>query len=182
MEYHHIKEEEKHGENKKFLIDVNTGKTYEAGRIEKLNATKDKNNTKSIPKPSMRGENNPMKKEENRKKSSDTLKMLFAKGILIPHMKGKTHSVEMKELMSQLKRGQNHPCYNTIFVNDGIINKRIKKDIEIPEGFSVGRIITESHKENAKVNSNFSKPFMSIIETKKSYNKGNAYKLFIELF
>lgn len=61
------------------------------------------------------------------------------------HLKGKQyrlghhHSDESKAKMSIAHKGQNTWLKDTIFVNNGFINKRVYPD-QIPEGFKKGRI------------------------------------------
>ena len=43
-----------------------------------------------------------------------------------------------------------YSCTNTIFINNGIINKRINKNLPIPEGWNRGRIKYVRH--NKKMN------------------------------
>ena len=167
--------------NKKYLIEPISGLTYEEVRVKKLNITLDKNNTRNIQKPTLRGENNPSKLPENAAKISKSLKEGFASGEIINAFKGKYHTDETKQLQSELKQGNKNPCFNTFFINDGINNKRISLDLDIPEGWKKGRLLSDQHKNNSKKSNTFNKDFFSIIETKKSYNKGNAFKCFPEL-
>ena len=57
-------------------------------------------------------------------------------------MKGKHHSEEAKRKIGEAMKGENHPLYGTKFkwINNGIVNKRVQCDEEIPEGFSRGRL------------------------------------------
>jgi hypothetical protein len=57
--------------------------------------------------------------------------------------KGKTHSQESKKKMSLsskgLTNGDKNSQFGTMWVTDGKLNKKIKKDCIIPEGWSKGR-------------------------------------------
>ena len=59
--------------------------------------------------------------------------------------KGKSHSDSTKEKMraSKIGRvdGKNNPAYGTMWITNGIDNKKIKRDIVIPIGWEKGRII-----------------------------------------
>lgn len=167
--------------NKKYLIEPESGLTYEKLRVNKLNITLDKNNTRNIPKPMLRGDNNPSKRPEVSSKISESLKEGYNSGRLVSAFKNKTHSDKTKLLQSEIKKGNKNPCYNTFFINDGTSNRRIPTSSNIPEGWVKGRLLRNEHKFNAKKSSNFNKEFFSLIETKKSYNKGNAVKCFPEL-
>jgi hypothetical protein len=56
---------------------------------------------------------------------------------------GKKHTVETKKKISNANKGngkgENNSQYGTMWINDGIVSKKIKKDDEIPEGFKKGR-------------------------------------------
>jgi hypothetical protein len=57
----------------------------------------------------------------------------------------KTHTLETKEKMSKAKIGKNikelSSQFGTMWITNGMISKKIKKDDIIPEGFKAGRII-----------------------------------------
>jgi len=53
---------------------------------------------------------------------------------------GNKWSEAMKEKMSEMKSGQNNPIYGKIIINNGIKEKRISKDSNIPEDYVIGRI------------------------------------------
>lgn len=61
------------------------------------------------------------------------------------HWNGKSHTEEWKEnhskIMKEKSKGSNNSQFGTIWVTDGIVNKKIKKDDPIPESFSKGRNI-----------------------------------------
>jgi len=56
---------------------------------------------------------------------------------------GKQHTIETKQKMSIAKKGkgcnQHNSQFGTIWITDGISNKKIKKDVTIPEGWNRGR-------------------------------------------
>ena len=164
--------------NRKFSIDPVSGKTYaELSRL-KTRETRVKNGTLSKPNPKLRGNGNPMKNPETCKKVSDKLKEGYSSGRLTNKFSGKIHSVETKELMILKKLGENNPCYGTMFINNGFVNKRIRKSLEIPTGWVKGRLITQEHKHNSLNSNIFMKEFLCDIQTKKHYNKGNASRAF----
>jgi hypothetical protein len=57
---------------------------------------------------------------------------------------GKKHKEETKRKMSQSKKGiydgEKNPQFGTCWITNGLENKKIKKDTEIPDGFKLGRI------------------------------------------
>jgi hypothetical protein len=59
--------------------------------------------------------------------------------------KGKKHSEETKQKMSEIKKettkGKNNSQYNTMWITNGTINKKIKKPNIIPYGWKLGRIL-----------------------------------------
>lgn len=65
---------------------------------------------------------------------------------------GKNHSNETKQKMSQSaigkQDGEKNSQYGTMWITNGIENKKIKKDDIIPEGWSRGRIIKMLSKSN----------------------------------
>ena len=60
------------------------------------------------------------------------------------NFKGKAHSVETKAKMRQSFKGKglgkNNSQYGSFWITNGIINKKLKKDSIIPEGWSKGRL------------------------------------------
>jgi hypothetical protein len=62
-----------------------------------------------------------------------------------PNFKGKTHSIESKQKMSESAKnkhnGNNNSQYGTMWITNGTENKKIKKDEPIPEGWNKGRKI-----------------------------------------
>ena len=71
----------------------------------------------------------------------------YLSGELKPSRTGKKHTDETKRKMSETKRknkshsGERNSQYGTMWITNGIENKKIKKDIKIPEGWSKGRKI-----------------------------------------
>lgn len=54
--------------------------------------------------------------------------------------KGKKHSEETKEKMRKPKNiGENNSQYGTMWITNGIENKKIKKESEVPQGWYKGR-------------------------------------------
>jgi hypothetical protein len=58
--------------------------------------------------------------------------------------RGKTHSVKTKDKMSRIAKDRlSDPCknsqYGTIWITDGVINKKLNKDGDIPDGWRRGR-------------------------------------------
>ena len=49
-------------------------------------------------------------------------------------------SEETKQKISEAMKGEKHPLYGKIWINNGVVNKLVKIDEEIPEGFSRGRL------------------------------------------
>ena len=64
--------------------------------------------------------------------------------IVPPDWNGKKHSNESKELMRKAKLGkglsEDNSQYGTCWITNGTENKKVKKDIVIPEGWYKGRI------------------------------------------
>ena len=79
--------------------------------------------------------------EETKQKMSETRKWRTLseewKRKLSEAQKGKHHSQEIKRKMSEAAKGRNK---DTIWINNGIVNKRIQLDESIPEGFVRGRL------------------------------------------
>lgn len=167
--------------NKKYLIDPVSGLTYEELRIQKSKNTYLKNIHKHKPRLGLIGERNPTKRLEVRRKISNSLKLAYKTGKIKNAFLGKKHSGDSLQKMAEKKIGENNPCYGTYFINDGVVNKRIKYDFPIPDGWVKGRLITDKHKSNAAINNAFKLQFMSCVITRKTYNKGNACKMFPDL-
>jgi len=68
--------------------------------------------------------------------------------------KGKKHSEETKKKMSESSKGKSkgdrNSQYGTCWITDGKVNKKIKKGDNIPEGFTLGRIIKKEKNYEAK--------------------------------
>jgi hypothetical protein len=59
---------------------------------------------------------------------------------------GNSSAVITDDLRNKFKKanaGQNNPMYGTIWITNGLENKKIKKDIEIPPGWKKGRFFNE---------------------------------------
>lgn len=69
-------------------------------------------------------------------------------GAYLPSFKGIKHSNKTKDLMSEAKRGKykgsDNSQFGTMWITDGISNKKIKKIDIIPEGWKQGRILIDN--------------------------------------
>ena len=95
-----------------------------------------------------------------RKKSRDQienhsriLKFKYSNGSLTPNraFKGKFHTKEWKQnhsnIMKEKQSGSKNSQYGTMWITNGIENKKIKKDIDIiPEGWYKGRITRRANR------------------------------------
>ena len=58
--------------------------------------------------------------------------------------KGKTHTIEWKErhsiIMKEKQNGKNNSQFGTVWITNGINNRKIKKECDIPDGWHRGRI------------------------------------------
>lgn len=85
------------------------------------------------------------KQTEHYKKSiSEGVKKLYKNGYVNP-FKGKKHSNETKSLISKKnslnQSGEKNSQYGTMWITNGEINLKIKKNMSIPEGYIKGRKI-----------------------------------------
>lgn len=83
------------------------------------------------------GDNNSSKRSDVKSKISSGVKKYHE-----THdnaFKGKKHSEKSLEIMRQKKLGENNPCHDTIWVNDGNHNLRVPEN-DIPLGYSKGRL------------------------------------------
>lgn len=91
-----------------------------------------------------RWENEEYKKQMKKRLAEYTRANHLAKKIKQPNWKGKKHKEETKERLKFLKKGTGmgftNSQANTIWITNGIINKKIKKEETLPEGFYKGRI------------------------------------------
>ena len=98
------------------------------------------------------GENNPFYGKKHTEESKEKQRLLMVgryDGKKNPFY-GKSHSEETKKKMSAIHKGKiisqeqihlmRELFKDTIFINNGTINKRIKKDQPIPEGWIMGKI------------------------------------------
>jgi len=60
---------------------------------------------------------------------------------------GNKWSEEQKIKFSEQRQNENHPCYGLIWINNGKISKKIKKEDSIPNGWHKGRITKDSYKK-----------------------------------
>ena len=83
--------------------------------------------------------------KDNSKKISKKLKKMFESGELKPQFLGKKHSEETILLMKEKKKGygigESNSQFGTIWITNGIENKKIKKTDIIPEGWRNGRFL-----------------------------------------
>jgi len=93
------------------------------------------------------GDNNPMKNEETKNKMINSLKEWNK--VNDNPFKGKKHSKESLDLMASKKIGENNPCFNKKWVNNGKINLRVYEN-EIPDGFVLGRLKLNRNKSQIK--------------------------------
>jgi group I intron endonuclease len=63
----------------------------------------------------------------------------------IPSFKGKTHTEETKQKMSEAKKGKGigkcNTQFGTVWITNGTENKKIKKEERIPVGWKAGRVL-----------------------------------------
>jgi len=85
--------------------------------------------------------------EEGAKKGSRILSQLIKEGVVDPrNFLGKSHTQETKQKMSKsakerLKDPTKNSQYGTMWITDGMKNKKIKKNEMIPEGWRKGRVV-----------------------------------------
>ena len=81
--------------------------------------------------------------EKEKKHLSVTLKEKYASGKIIPSFLNKIHKEETKKIIgmknSLSQRGEKNSQYGTMWITDGIVNKKIKKEQDIPFGWKRGR-------------------------------------------
>jgi hypothetical protein len=92
------------------------------------------------------GVTNPGQLPKSRKSASERLKTLHAQGSLkIPDWRGKTHTDETKKKIGQAnaisQKGEKNSQYGTMWITNGINNKKIPKSDSIPLGWYKGRKI-----------------------------------------
>jgi hypothetical protein len=93
------------------------------------------------------GVDNAAKTMGARKKLSEMMKNRILNGFVPspPSFKGKKHSYKSKKVIgeknSATQKGNKNSQYNTMWITDGQISKKIKKTDVIPEGWKKGRII-----------------------------------------
>lgn len=54
---------------------------------------------------------------------------------------------ELRKKFQKANAGKNNPQYGTKWINNGTLNKKIKQDDIIPEGWSQGRYFDETHRK-----------------------------------
>ena len=80
----------------------------------------------------------PAVKEKLSKKLKDRHKLGQVK---IPSFKGKQHKQDTKFVMSQKSKGENNSQYGSMWISNGLENKKIKSIDFIPDGWYKGRVI-----------------------------------------
>jgi hypothetical protein len=117
-------------------IDSITGLTRKELRKQRFNASLDKNGSRKkmseITSKRM-SQNNPSKNPETAAKISETLKRKIASGEITTTRGQKFQSISDMLLGNEFTK-------NTIWVNDGICDRRLKQGESIPEGFNLGRL------------------------------------------
>ena len=77
-----------------------------------------------------------------REKTSESLKEIYKNGYKNP-FKGKTHSAETKKKIGSAnsihQTGERNSQFGSIWITNGQENKKIKKDVPIPDGWYKGR-------------------------------------------
>lgn len=97
----------------------------------------------------MSGDNNPAKRPEVRAKISASITEYYKHNP--GSFTGKKHTEEFKRKMSEDRKGDKSPLYNTVWYNNGIENLRLPSDQSPPEGFVKGRIQNYSKKKLKKL-------------------------------
>jgi len=118
-------------------IDANSGLTYKELKYSKMIETKTKNGTLGKITNSYFKTNNPVFNSEIKKRMIASLKRYYQNNK--NHFAEKKHSKKSIMLMQEKKLGENNPGFNTVWITNGVINKRIKSYINIPENFYLGR-------------------------------------------
>jgi len=83
----------------------------------------------------MKGENNPF---YGKKHSPETRAKQSAGN------KGKTHTPEVRKSLSQTHIGTRNSQYGTMWISNGVTNKKIKKNDIIPDGWITGRVFVKN--------------------------------------
>lgn len=86
------------------------------------------------------GENNPAKREDVRLKISEAKSGVPRSQEAIDKSLETRKQLGLDKKHSERMTGIGNPCYNTIWINNGDVNKRIKSNEQIPEGFVKGRV------------------------------------------
>jgi group I intron endonuclease len=81
--------------------------------------------------------------EKEKIKRAKTLKERYALGDIIPPFLNKNHTEETKKKISEKNKvslkGEKNSQYGTMWITDGIVNKKIKIEQDIPVGWNKGR-------------------------------------------
>jgi group I intron endonuclease len=81
--------------------------------------------------------------DEERKRISETLKEGLRSGRIKKSFLGKSHSDQTKKLisdkMTELQSGPKNSQYGTMWITDGVENKKVKRASVMPEGWHRGR-------------------------------------------
>lgn len=83
--------------------------------------------------------------EEYKKLISLSLKRLYSTNKIVNGFKGKNHSNDTKSAIGMKnsinQQGDGNSQYGTMWITDGTLNRKIKKDDVIPEGWRKGRVL-----------------------------------------
>lgn len=87
-----------------------------------------------------KGDANPATRPDVRKKISEANSGKVRSSEAITQMLDTRKKLGLDKKHSERMTGEGNPCYNTIWINNGVKNKRIREDEIIPSGYSVGRL------------------------------------------
>lgn len=122
---------------KENLIEPKSGLTYKEIKYLKMVKTKKANGTYGKSTNNYFKNNNPVYNQTIKEKMIRGLKLYYSNND--NHFKGKKHSEYSIKLMTYKKLGINNPAYDTVWITNGIINKRVKINSIFPENFYLGR-------------------------------------------
>lgn len=108
-------------------------------------------------------ENDEIWKEQTSKKVSYGLKKKYLTDI--HHSLGSKHTEETKQKMRKSKnKGDKNPNFDTVWITNGIENRQINKNLDLPKGWKQGRILnkrwifSESERKTKMISINESLP------------------------
>lgn len=89
------------------------------------------------------GVENPSQLEHSRKINSEKMKLKHKNGeVKYNNFYGKTHSEESKQKMSEAgkqRTGNKNSQFGTMWITNGVENRKIQKNEEVPDGWNKGR-------------------------------------------